>query len=114
MQINDISTPLTFLTNTTVSIAKLLYIIKEYLLFSVRKQGFGVNSLSYGMYLGAFFLSTLLTIFHHISASFTAYNSVQLLDFDLLCGLILVYSLMRFLFVKPEICRHLPSDFTSR
>jgi len=36
------------------------------------------------------------------------------LDFDLLCSLIPNCSLMRFLFVRPEICLHLPSDSTSR
>ena len=36
------------------------------------------------------------------------------MDFDLYSNLILNYSLMWFLFVRPEICLHLPSDSTSR
>ena len=35
-------------------------------------------------------------------------------DFDLLCSLTLMQSLICFPFVRPEICLHLPSDSTSR
>ena len=42
----------------------------------------------------------------HISATFTMHSSVQLLDFGLSCDLIPVLSLMRFLFVRPEVCLH--------
>ena len=40
----------------------------------------------------------------HPSATFTIHDSVQLSGFDLLGSLTLMHSLMRFLFVRPEIC----------
>jgi len=50
-----------------------------------------------------------------MSAAFTENKSVQLLGFSFYRSLTLCSRpSMRFLFVRPELCLRLPSDFTSR